>query len=96
MAVGIDIRHTSKCAAREGGACGCVARADQHVPVRKVATLSPEQMDLAEAAILKLYRSRYPGRPVTVRRADGDPIHEAGPVTRAPGDLRGRGGDLPS
>lgn len=54
------------------------------MPEINVRTLTPEQMDLAEAAILRLMKARYPGRPITVHRADRHPAgdvptsHEAG------------------
>ena len=41
-----------------------------------VPMLTLEQMDLAEAAFLKLMKARHPGRPVTVRRLDADTIAE--------------------
>ena len=50
---------------------GVTAQSSNVVPM-----LTLEQMDLAEAAFLKLMKARYPGRPVTVRRLDADTIAE--------------------
>jgi hypothetical protein len=53
-------------------------------PRSNVPKLTPEQMDLAEAAIRRLMKARYPGRPITVHRTDRHPAgevptpHEAG------------------
>src|SRR5207245_779952 len=70
----IDARR-DRCSTRAPNRTGGVVMTTESVPFgipsahpRGVPVLTPEQMDLAEVAFLKLVQARHPGRPVTVRR----------------------------